>query len=198
MLLLVLNKLAVQDPLSLLRFSCLSKSLYSKAANDVSLWRKAFHGPELFPDVNCTVRLLCDQQIAKLEASLFFRFSLDLQCLVSVYKELVAARWRFSTSSAHRVSAQERESREHFVVFLLVVRKGGSLFLWGTHGLVPRLELLQISSEIRAEPPLLQSIPMQRLYQADKVKEAITGVVRRGTVRDVQTNRCLSTSTHSS
>lgn len=176
---LVLNKLAVQDPLSLLRLSCVSRYLYNRVADNTSLWRKAFHGPELHSDIVGYDRLFYNQKTAELEADLAsqsFLFLLDPQHLAAGYKELVAARWQRPAPSEHSLS-KEIQTADDFVRFLFVVRKRGTLLLWGSCGSVSRLELMRLSCS-KTGIPLSQDTRMEFLYTANKTRETMMDVLR--------------------
>lgn len=108
-LLLVLNKLAVQDPPSLLRAICAVKSLYGLAKANPSILKNAFYGPALWKDtMTFDESLFFEKQSAELEARLNALEFLDLQPAAG-YKELVEARLKFFFSKSFLVSAPGRE-----------------------------------------------------------------------------------------
>lgn len=103
-LLIVLNKLALQDPLSFLDVIRTCKAFHIAAAHDLSLWKTAFYAPSAagegviqFPYGNA-----CRDEIASLEAEV---------ARLGGYKRLLVARWRnclTSESSSSKPRASEQ------------------------------------------------------------------------------------------
>ncbi|GAQ89796.1 hypothetical protein KFL_005630090 [Klebsormidium nitens] len=137
-LLLVLNKLAVQDPPSLLRVICAVKPLYGLAKANPNIWKKAFYGPDLWEDtMTSDERLLFEQQSAELEARLGAMDILNVLQPAAGFKELVEARWvkQNSRPSAMDFMLQDTlrqlSSETDTASFLFAIRLRGSLLAWG-------------------------------------------------------------------
>lgn len=177
-ILLVLTKLAVQDPLSLMLASRTCEAFRRVAADNPSVWKKAFYGAALWPSLSYSESKFNEKQSADLETVLDYMDLLD-DLRSTGYKKLVEARAIRKACSLEKRQTPFREVldtlRADVTSVLFVLRLEGSILLWGSHGPFSRLELQSLAWSGRWENHLLgtSGSSVHTLYSTEKVYQGI-------------------------
>lgn len=131
--LLILRKLAVQDPLSLLRATCALAPFHRGAAVDPEVWKRAFYGPEMGQSILSQVQRYFPEEVSKLDA--------EVNARGGPFRRLLIARLRPKHNG--EASKQNQTCSECNVLSgcfqpelfhggaLIVARTCSSVVLWG-------------------------------------------------------------------
>lgn len=175
--LLVLTKLAIQDPLSLLLARHTCQTFRRVAADNPSIWKAAFYGAALWKDLPHEEAMLRKKQSAELEAFLEESDLLDNPQSTG-YKKLVEARVTKRTCSQEKLQTFREvlnTLQADVASFLFVLRLRGSVLLWGSRGPLSGQELESLAWSGSSNPKVLQvsGSSVHALYSTEKVFQGI-------------------------
>lgn len=159
---LILNKLAVQDPIYLLRFLHVSKAFQRVATENNSIWKNIFCGPALLQCEKRNDKAFFEQQSARLDADL------ESSHMAKNFKKLAQATWIKQSvqkrgqlwGSQHALDGIGYDSAQ----LLSVISLRGSVISWSSQNFGDQPGSKRLQPVTEGSNPLLQPPEVQFLY----------------------------------